>query len=161
MDDQLIPTAEEQQTITAVEKPVNPLKEYEFKPGQSGNPSGRPKMTEEQKELLKDIKGLAPKAFQAMVNILDSPKVMAMAKVKVIELILNYTLGKPESNIKLTIDPAQQTIASEMRIAALVQSIQIQIPPDDKPSIMDNNYTPEQMQRMGLIVPDDEKGDGE
>ena len=90
--------------------------------GQSGNPTGRPKLTMEQKEMMKEIKTLGPKCISAMNEILDRGS--AIARVRLIEVILSYIVGKPESNIKLDITSTEEkVIQSELRIAALVQTI--------------------------------------
>ena len=95
-----------------------------FQPGQSGNPSGRPKKTEEEKEALERIRRLAPDVADYMRSLLDNPRTPAVAKVRILEIILERTYGKPESSIKLT--TAQQSVeASEARIQALVRSIRI------------------------------------
>ena len=92
-------------------------------PGQSGNISGRPKMTKEQRELWDNIRSLGPKTYKAMLEILDSNRVQAMAKVRVIEIILSYILGKPEANVNLNVNVEERIASSELRIAALVQTI--------------------------------------
>jgi hypothetical protein len=92
-------------------------------PGQSGNPSGRPKMTQEQKDMMDSIRSLGPKCYKAMETILDGNS--ALAKVKIVEIILSYILGKPESNIKVDISTEEKIAQSELRIAALVQSIKL------------------------------------
>ena len=95
-----------------------------FKPGQSGNPSGRPKRTKEEKDGLEEIRKLAPGVADRMVALLDSPKVPAIAKVRILEIILERTYGKPESSIKLV--SAQQSVeAARARIAAVVSAIRI------------------------------------
>ena len=95
-----------------------------FKPGQSGNPSGRPKKTGEEKEVLESLKALGPKAVEAAESILSSERVSAVAKVQVISLILSYAVGKPETIVKL--NTSQQNLtASEARIDALISRIRI------------------------------------
>lgn len=96
-----------------------------FTPGISGNPSGRPKKTEEEKELLRNIRSLGPKTYAAMVKMLDSERTSAIAKVKLIEIILSYVLGKPESSVKLSVDVGDTVELSETRIQALIQTIKI------------------------------------
>ena len=47
-------------------KKGNPIQEYliPWQPGQSGNPSGKPKMTEEQKQVMEEIKKLGPRCIR-------------------------------------------------------------------------------------------------
>ena len=94
-----------------------------WEPGQSGNPAGRPKMTKEEKELWDNIRKLGPKTYATMVKILDNERGQTMAKVRLIEIILGYILGKPESNVNLNVNVEERIHSSELRIAALVQSI--------------------------------------
>ena len=99
-----------------------------FKPGQSGNLSGRPKKTEAEKAVLEQIKSLAPKAVIAAQKILDGERAAAVAKVQVISLILSYDIGKPETSLKLNM-PQQSIEASEARIEALIRGIRIESAP--------------------------------
>ena len=96
-----------------------------FRPGQSGNPSGRPKKTEQEKEALERIRSLAPEVAGYMRQMLDNPRTPAIAKVRILEIILERTYGKAENAIKLT--TAQQSVeASEARIMALVSRIRLE-----------------------------------
>lgn len=106
-------------------KKGNPIPEHLklWQPGQSGNPSGKPKMTVQQKEMLEEIKSLGPKCVKAMEEILDGRS--ALARVRMIEIILGYILGKPESNVKVEVSMEERVAKSELRIAALVQSIKL------------------------------------
>lgn len=107
--------------LEAVERERYPNR---FKPGQSGNPSGRPKKTGEEKEILESLKALGPKAVEAAESILASERVSAVAKVQVISLILSYAVGKPETIVKL--NTSQQNLTeSEARIDALISRIRI------------------------------------
>ena len=95
-----------------------------FKPGQSGNPAGRPKQTQEEKDGLEEIRKLAPGVADKMRQMLENPKVPAVAKVRILEIILERTYGKPENSLKLV--SAQQSFeAAEARIAAIISGIRI------------------------------------
>ena len=91
--------------------------------GEVRNPNGRPKLTMEKKEMMEQIKTLGPKCVKAMEEILDSRS--ALARVRMIEIILSYIIGKPESNVKVEITTEERVAKSELRIAALVQSIKL------------------------------------
>ncbi len=95
-----------------------------FLAGQSPNPGGRPKKTEEEKDALEEIRKLAPGVADKMAEMLSSPRVPAIAKVRILEIILERTYGKPETSLKLT--SAQQSVeAAQARIAAIVSHIRI------------------------------------
>ena len=72
-----------------------------FLPGSSGNPSGRRKPTWEEREALEEIKKLAPGVAGRMTKLLDNEKTPANVKVRIMEIILERTYGKPEAAIKL------------------------------------------------------------
>ena len=97
----------------------------QFLPGKSPNPGGRPKMTEEEKDALEEIRKLAPGVADRMVALLDNARTPAIAKVRILEIILERTFGKPETSLKLT--SAQQSVeAAQARIAAIVSRIRIE-----------------------------------
>ena len=79
-----------------------------YKPGQSGNPAGRPKKTREEEALLEQLKKLTPLALQKMEQMLSNDRVAALAKVRIIEIILERTFGKVENPVKVT--NAQESI---------------------------------------------------
>ena len=113
--------------MVAEEKlPVSAVDPYptRFKKGQSGNPAGRPKMTDQQKDALEQIKCLAPLAAEKMKSILESEKTSVYAKIQVITLILNRTYGLPESSVRL--NSTQQTM--ETSIACIQTLFQDLIP---------------------------------
>ncbi len=104
--------------------PVKPPsgRSHLFQPGQSGNPSGRPKRTQEEKEALAVIRGLAPLAVEKLESLLKSAKVSAAVKVKICEIILDRTYGKAESAVRVT--SAQETVEkSQSYILSLVERI--------------------------------------
>jgi len=79
---------------------------------------------DERMDSLDEIRGLAPDVVQMMGDMLHNSKVPAMVKVRIMEIILERTYGKPETSIKLT--NAQQNVeAAQERIAAIVERIRI------------------------------------
>lgn len=99
-----------------------------FQKGQSGHPGRVVRSADEKesrREMMEQIRSLGPKTYAAMLSMLDSDRVQAMAKVKLIEIILSYILGKPESKVDLKVTTEEHIIAAETRIQALIQSIRI------------------------------------
>ena len=79
---------------------------------------------DERIDSLDEIRGLAPDVVQMMGDMLHSSKVPAVVKVRIMEMVLERTYGKPEASIRLT--SAQQNVeAAQERIAAIVERIRI------------------------------------
>ena len=115
-----------EQVAEQVTEPAEVLRNSngQFVKGQSGNPSGKKKATQEELDALEEIRKLAPGVAAKMTELLNAPKVPAIAKVRILEIILERTYGKPETALKLT--TAQQSVeAAQARIAAIVSHIRI------------------------------------
>ena len=96
-----------------------------YLPGSSGNPSGKRKPTWAEREALEKIRGLAGGVAEKMAELLEDGETPANVKVKILEIILDRTYGKPEAALKLT--TAQQSVnAAQERIAAIVSRIRIE-----------------------------------
>ena len=72
-----------------------------WKPGQSGNPSGRPKIPEEVKEILR---AATPKAAQVLLEILHNPEEPSKLRAEVADKILDRVYGKAAQAIDVTTD---------------------------------------------------------
>ena len=72
-----------------------------FKPGQSGNPGGRPRRTDEEREVLYEICKLAENVPGKLKGLLENAKTPPAIQLRICELILDRAYGKPESNIKV------------------------------------------------------------
>lgn len=82
-----------------------------FQKGQSGNPSGRPKQTQEQKDALAMIKELAPVAVEWLREVLTSEKTKPEIRLRAIEMVLDRAYGKPVAR--------EQTVGNEPIIELL------------------------------------------
>lgn len=98
----------------------------QFLPGKSPNPGGRPKMTEEEKDALEEIRKLAPGVAEKMSEMLAAPRVPAIAKVRIMEIILERTYGKPETSVRLN-GEAQSAEAARARLEAIAARIRIEV----------------------------------
>ena len=67
----------------------------QFLPGKSPHPGGRPKQTDEERDALQEIRKLAPGVADKMTWLLNNPRVPAIAKVRILEIVLERTYGKP------------------------------------------------------------------
>ena len=71
---------------------------------------------------LDEIRALAPEVVIQMERMLHDDRTPAMVKVRIMEIVLERTYGRPEASIKLT--TAQQNVeAAQERIAAIVEGI--------------------------------------
>ena len=78
----------------------------------------------EEMDSLEEIRSLAPEVVSQMDRMLHDDRTPAMVKVRIMEIVLERTYGRPEASIKLT--TAQQNVeAAQERIAASVERIRI------------------------------------
>ena len=84
-----------------------------FRKGQSGNPSGRPKNTPEQKDALAAIRDLAPNAADVLQQIMVDPNAPAAARIRAAVEILDRTYGKAVTPIE--VDDEKRDILSDIR----------------------------------------------
>lgn len=78
------------------DKRLEPIKQYMFKPGQSGNPNGRPKRDP---EIDRKLAKYSLPAIERLCEIIDDPKTRPADAIKAAALILGYALGKPTQQI--------------------------------------------------------------
>lgn len=72
-----------------------------FKPGQSGNPNGRPKLKPEEKDALQMIRSLAPDAAARLKMMIDDPATKPEVLLRAIDIVLERTFGKAESKVEI------------------------------------------------------------
>ena len=68
-----------------------------FEKGQSGNPSGRPKVDKNVKEMLK---AAAPKAAALLIETIEDPKVKMELRIRCAETVLDRVYGKATQPIE-------------------------------------------------------------
>ena len=100
---------------------VNEQYPNRFKPGQSGNPAGRPKKSKEEEVMLSQLKALTPLALEKMEKMLKNDHVAALAKVRIFEIILERTFGKVESAVKVT-NTQESVEAAQAELEAIFAS---------------------------------------
>ena len=70
----------------------------QFKPGQSGNPGGRPKMPEEIRDMFREI---SPRACEVLCDIINDHKAKNADRIRAAEVILDRAWGKPRQQVDL------------------------------------------------------------
>lgn len=81
----------------------NPPEEYRFKPGQSGNPNGRPKKLPKLDDLLADILGEEKDGITAAEAILKRLRVQAaQGNLKAAEILLDRAYGKARQSVEVS-----------------------------------------------------------
>jgi len=80
-------------------EPANKEKTGKFKPGVSGNPSGRPKIPEDIKEA---CKAASIEAIDILLTLMRSEDTNAGERIKAATTILNRAWGTPAQSIELT-----------------------------------------------------------
>jgi hypothetical protein len=110
-----------------------------FAPGNNANPSGRPKVPNVVKDLLREA---TPKAMRVLVELLDSdnPKLRLQSATE----ILNRSLGKPVQalDVKTDVNVASAQLAALTALATAAVR-----PPDDTRTI---DVTPRRADRPAL-----------
>ena len=66
-----------------------------FRPGQSGNPSGRPKQTPQERDFLDLCRVNAPAAMAAVLGVLADPDARPADRLRAAEFIADRAYGKP------------------------------------------------------------------
>ena len=80
---------------------------------------------DENMDSLSEIRRLTPEVVHMMDDMLHSNKIPAMVKVRLMEIILERTFGKPEAAIRLS--TAQQNVeAAQARLEAIFGHVRIE-----------------------------------
>ena len=91
-----------------------------------GNQCGKHSLTGAQREALEEIRRLAPRAAEKMADMLDDDTVPAAAKIRIMEMILDRTYGKPEAAVKLSAE-LENGASSRARLDAIAARIRLEV----------------------------------
>lgn len=89
-----------------------------YKPGQSGNPGGRPRKTPAELKAVEMMKQMTPEAVEVVVQILRNKNASLYARLQAAEIIFNRAMGRPETYLK--VDQGEQSVEAA---AAKLQSL--------------------------------------
>lgn len=90
-----------------------------FKPGQSGNPGGRPKIIAEVKELAREYTDAAVKA---LADIVQNKKAAPAARVAAAQALLDRGYGKPTQYVEAKVGPLDGLSVEDKR--SLLEAVQ-------------------------------------
>ena len=76
-----------------------------------GNPAGRPKQTQEQRDALAMLRKAAPQAIETLIEIMGSKKARGADRLKAAEMAIQYTYGKAPQTVTVN---SNNTVASEI-----------------------------------------------
>ena len=88
-----------------------------FKPGQSGNPGGRPRVLRDVQELAREK---SPEAIETLSNIMHDTKAPSAARVAAANALLDRGYGKPTQPISQTLTKVDPSSLSDEELAAIV-----------------------------------------
>lgn len=72
-----------------------------FATGQSGNPAGRPKRSEQEKQVIEEMCLLVPDAVSVLKKMLTSTDAPAYLRLRAAEIVLDRVLGRPMTGMEL------------------------------------------------------------
>jgi Family of unknown function (DUF5681) len=93
-----------------------------FKPGQSGNPGGRPKVVGEIRALARQH---TQTALKTLIDIAADKKAPAAARVAAAAHLLDRGYGRPETKIEATIEPREPSVFSELPWTEVARIIEL------------------------------------
>jgi len=72
-----------------------------FAAGSSGNPAGRPKRTDQEREIIESMGTLVPQAITIIRDMLGDKDVPAYLRIRAAEIVFERVAGKPMTGLEL------------------------------------------------------------
>lgn len=105
-----------------------------YMPGQSGNPGGRPKITDEQRVAAVTAREYTMSAINALVQIMENPKASASARVSAACAVLDRGWGRAQQTVEIgnkdkqPFEVASLNMTPEMATQYYLERVRGQIP---------------------------------
>ena len=106
----------------------------QFVKGVSGNPGGRPKRTPEEQEAIEMMKKATPEMVELVLSIAKSEKASFYTKLQAAELILNRSMGKPETYLRVENGEMSREEATAS-LMALFDAVGDEDEPEENPAV--------------------------
>lgn len=72
-----------------------------FAAGSSGNPAGRPKRTDQEREIIESMGTLVPQAVTIVRDMLNDQKMPAYLRLRAAEIVFERVAGKPMTSMEM------------------------------------------------------------
>ena len=72
-----------------------------FSAGSSGNPAGRPKRTDQEREIIESMGTLVPQAVTIVRDMLNDQKMPAYLRLRAAEIVFERVAGKPMTSMEM------------------------------------------------------------